>query len=83
MRLHSVQLPLPYPRLPFPVRHPSVAVGRLLPPPPPPPPSSSCCACSRGEEGMEVAGMGVMGGMVPSPPPPFVPTAAAAAGGRV
>ncbi|CAI7898959.1 unnamed protein product [Closterium sp. NIES-54] len=38
---------------------------------------------SRGGEGMEVAGMGVMGGMAPSPPPPFVPTAAAAAGGRV
>ncbi|CAI7852943.1 unnamed protein product [Closterium sp. NIES-53] len=38
MRLHSVQPPLPYPRLPsmqpplpFPVRHPSVAVGRFLP----------------------------------------------------
>ncbi|CAI7783554.1 unnamed protein product [Closterium sp. NIES-53] len=86
MRLHSVQPPLPYPPLPFPVRHPFVAVGRLLPrhpPPPPPPPSSSCCTCSRGGEGMEVAGMGVMGGMVPSPPPPFVPTTAAAAGGRV
>ncbi|CAI7893400.1 unnamed protein product [Closterium sp. NIES-54] len=40
--------------------------------PPPPPSSSPCCACSRGKEGMGVAGMGVMGGMFPFPSSSFV-----------
>ncbi|CAI7781077.1 unnamed protein product [Closterium sp. NIES-54] len=49
-RLHSLQPPLTYPR------RPSVAALRRSPRPPPPPSSP----CSRGGEGMGVAGVGVM-----------------------
>ncbi|CAI7729730.1 unnamed protein product [Closterium sp. NIES-53] len=50
----------------------SLLLSPPSPPPPPPPPSSSpCCACSRGTEGLGVAGMGVMGGMFPFPSSSF------------
>ncbi|CAI7923633.1 unnamed protein product [Closterium sp. NIES-54] len=59
---------------------PSAAASLCCPLPPvaarccsPPRPSSSpCCACSRGTEGVGVAGMGVMGGMFPFPSSSFV-----------
>ncbi|CAI7879166.1 unnamed protein product [Closterium sp. NIES-53] len=38
---------------------------------PPPPSSSPCGACSRGTEGMGVAGVGVMGGVFPFPSSSF------------
>ncbi|CAI7846500.1 unnamed protein product [Closterium sp. NIES-54] len=60
-RLHSLQPPLTYPR------RPSVAALRLSPRPPPPPSSP----CSRGGEGMGVAGVGVMGGVLPFPSSSF------------
>ncbi|CAI7740798.1 unnamed protein product [Closterium sp. NIES-54] len=60
-RLHSLQPPLTYPR------RPSVAALRLSPRPPPPP--SSPCSC--GGEGMGVAGVGVMGGVLPFPSSSF------------
>ncbi|CAI7923913.1 unnamed protein product [Closterium sp. NIES-53] len=60
-RLHSLQPPLTYPR------RPSVAALGLSPRPPPPPSSP----CSRGGEGMGVAGVGVMGGVPPFPSSSF------------
>ncbi|CAI7894746.1 unnamed protein product [Closterium sp. NIES-54] len=60
--LHSLQPPLTYPR------RPSVAALRLSPRPPPPP----SFPCSRGVEGMGVAGVGVMGGMLPFPSSSFL-----------
>ncbi|CAI7865939.1 unnamed protein product [Closterium sp. NIES-53] len=60
-RLHSLQPPLTYPR------QPSVAALRRSPRPPPPPSSP----CSRGGEGMGVAGVGVMGGVLPFPSSSF------------
>ncbi|CAI7860086.1 unnamed protein product [Closterium sp. NIES-53] len=71
MRLHSVQPPLPYPRLPsvqpplpFPVRHPSVDVGRILPrhppPPPPPPPPLLLLPAARAAVGGRVWGCGFL-----------------------
>ncbi|CAI7798532.1 unnamed protein product [Closterium sp. NIES-54] len=60
-RLHSLQPPLTYPR------RPSVTALRLSPCPPPPPSS----LCSRGGEGMGVAGVGVMGGVLPFPSSSF------------
>ncbi|CAI7809352.1 unnamed protein product [Closterium sp. NIES-54] len=61
LRLHSLQSPLTYPR------RPSVAALRRSPRPPPPPSSP----CSRGGEGMGVAGVGVMGGVLPFPSSSF------------
>ncbi|CAI7838310.1 unnamed protein product [Closterium sp. NIES-53] len=60
-RLHSLQPPLTYPR------RPSVAALQLSPRPPPPPSSP----CSRGGEGMGVAGVGVLGSVLPFPSSSF------------
>ncbi|CAI7808646.1 unnamed protein product [Closterium sp. NIES-53] len=64
--LHAPALGAAAPALPC--APPLCGHGAASSPPPPPPPSSSCCACSRGGEGMEVVGMGVMGVCDPLPP---------------